>query len=192
MWWVELVLTDRDLLRHAGLSLEEPRLRPAFNSVTVSKSFITPGLDLVICRTGTPCQKWWHRRVMLLRSCFVYFCLFSPLGRETVPFRLPQRFLFLIGEKAEAAPCCHLLCVLWKLNSMKAIMLDEPRNELAMERKEKEEEESPQTGKKTGASGSWEQSQPTMQGQRLLPVCALGDGCAEHRRTGASGLESPT
>lgn len=37
---------------------------------------------------------------------------------------------------------------------MKAIMLDEPRNELAMERKEKEEEESPQTGKKTGASGS--------------------------------------
>ena len=37
---------------------------------------------------------------------------------------------------------------------MKAIMLDEPRNETAVERKEKEEEEFPQTGKKSGASGS--------------------------------------
>ena len=114
----------------------------------------------------------------------MFLSLFSPLGRDTVPFRLPQRFLFLAGEKAEAARRCHLLCVLWKPNSMKAIMLDEPRNETAVERKEKEEEEFPQAGKKAGASGSWEQSPPTMQGQLLLPVCALGGGCAEHRRTG--------
>ena len=83
----------------------------------------------------------------------LFLSLFSPLGRETVPFRLPQRFLFLIGEKAEAAPCCHLLCVLWKLNSMKAIMLDEPRNEMAVERKEKVEKEFPKLGGRQGPLG---------------------------------------
>lgn len=75
---------------------------------------------------------------------------------------------------------------------MKAIMLDEPRNETSMERKEKEEEELPQTGKKSGASGSWEQSPPTIQGQLLLPVCALGGGCAEQGGQEPTGLESPT
>ena len=36
---------------------------------------------------------------------------------------------------------------------MKALMLDEPRNATAVERKEKEEEELPQTRKKAGALG---------------------------------------
>ena len=60
------------------------------------------------------------------------------------------------------------------------------------QKKEKEEEELPQTGKKSGASGSWEQSPPTIQGQLLLPVCALGGGCAEQGGQEPTGLESPT
>lgn len=62
-----------------------------------------------------------------------------------------------------------------------------------LERKENdEEEESPQTGKKTGVSGSWEQSQSTLPGEVPAPWLPPGrwsdlrrDGCVEHRRTRA-------
>lgn len=81
----------------------QSRPRPAFNSVTVPKSFIAS--------LGLPIQRIWHSMPELVTEelrfweVALWFVSSFPLGRERQSLLDSlMRFLFSAGEKAEAAP----------------------------------------------------------------------------------------